>query len=178
MLVQDYGVRWQQQLFWWNNWRGILENTTMQGIYLQKVISATKTITEIENVNIKPGGYLWNGQCLISNWEDTRLYKYISFPKFYTLTTPVHTDHTQLRLSHFVLRTAAVHESWSPEQPGQTGNLNWTGICPVFCKQRSFNSTYQGIANVFLLCGHFRMNYDDYKVLFYAASYSYICSYN
>lgn len=61
-------------------------------------------------------GCLWNGQRWISNYEDTRFYKYIAFPEFPTFTTIVLIDHTYLKLPHLVPRTVGVYGSCCLEQ--------------------------------------------------------------
>lgn len=71
----------------------------------------------------------WKEQCWISNYADTRVYKYITFPKFPTLTTVVLIDHTYLKLPCLVPITIEIYGSCCPEQVSTQADrkfkLNW-----------------------------------------------------
>lgn len=82
----------QHQQFWWdNNWRetsqDIIWFSAMQRIYLQKAVSVIRTITELRNINIKPGG-----------WTLVTMKSMSSFLKFPTHTTIDLIEHSYLKL--------------------------------------------------------------------------------
>lgn len=101
-FMQDYDISLHQQFWWDNNWRetsqDIIWFSAMQRIYLQKVISVIRTITELRNINIKPGG-----------WTLATMKSMSSFLKFPTLTTIDLIEHPYLKLPQVVLRNAGVY---------------------------------------------------------------------